>query len=149
MNIVKILWFALGIVLLGIAYVGIFLPGLPWSTPAVCAAYCFAKSSTRMHNWIYSHKIFGPFLIGWKRKENLSHKSKVLYGNYYVLVIGSYVVYYWKSISNIIYWYFYGTSNYLGMEIPRHRKRTRKQNKEGKRIAWLKMKRRKINAQEI
>jgi len=47
MNIVKILWFALGIVLLGIAYVGIFLPGLPWSTPAVCAAYCFAKSSTR------------------------------------------------------------------------------------------------------
>lgn len=69
MNIKKILWFSAGMLLLGVAFVGVYLPGLPWSTPAVGAAYCFARSSERMHNWIYSHRIFGPFLIGWQEKK--------------------------------------------------------------------------------
>ena len=33
MNIKKTLWFSLGIVLLGVAFIGIYLPGLPTSTP--------------------------------------------------------------------------------------------------------------------
>ena len=64
-NIKKAFWFTLGCILLGVAFIGIYLPGLPWSTPAVGAAYCFAKSSDRMHNWIMNHKLFGPFLRGW------------------------------------------------------------------------------------
>ena len=51
-SIKKAFWFTLGCILLGVAFVGVYLPGLPWSTPAVGAAYCFAKSSDRMHNWI-------------------------------------------------------------------------------------------------
>ena len=69
MNIRKTLWFALGITLLAVSFIGIYLPGLPWSTPAVGAAYCFAKSSDRMHRWIYSHPLFGPFLTGWQEKR--------------------------------------------------------------------------------
>ena len=69
MNIKKALWFSAGVLLLGIAYIGVVLPGIPWSTPTVGAAYCFAKSSDRMHRWLYSHRIFGPFLIGWQEKR--------------------------------------------------------------------------------
>lgn len=65
----KTFWMILGFICLGIAYVGIILPGIPWSTPTVGAAYCFAKSSTRMHNWIMNHKLFGPFLRGWAEKR--------------------------------------------------------------------------------
>ena len=65
----KVLWMTLGFVLLGVAYIGVVTPGIPWSTPTVGAAYCFAKSSDRMHNWIMNHKLFGPFLRNWGEKR--------------------------------------------------------------------------------
>jgi uncharacterized membrane protein YbaN (DUF454 family) len=68
-KIKKALWMTLGFICLGIAYIGLITPGIPWSTPTVGAAYCFAKSSERWHNWIMNHKLFGPFLRGWTEKR--------------------------------------------------------------------------------
>jgi len=72
----KTLWFGLGVVLLGVAYAGIVLPGIPWSTPAVGAAYCFARSNDRWHNWLMNHKFFGPFLQNWTQKRVFPVKGK-------------------------------------------------------------------------
>jgi uncharacterized membrane protein YbaN (DUF454 family) len=97
MNIKKALWFSLGCILLVIAFIGIYLPGLPWSTPAVGAAYCFAKSSQRMHDWIMNHKLFGPFLKGWATKRVFPTKFK-----YFMLVtMGSSIAFLWFSTGNI------------------------------------------------
>ena len=68
-KIKKYLWMAAGFFFLGIAYIGLVTPGIPWSTPTVVAAYCFAKGSDRWHNWIMNHKIFGPFLRNWSEKR--------------------------------------------------------------------------------
>lgn len=68
-EIKKALWFSLGMILLGVAYIGLVTPGIPWSTPTVGAAYCFAKSSDRWHNWLMNHRIFGPFLRNWSEKR--------------------------------------------------------------------------------
>ena len=76
MNIKKVFWASCGFVLLGIAYLGVILPGLPWSIFVVMAAYCFAKSSERMHNWLYNHKLFGPFLTNWSEKKVFPLKLK-------------------------------------------------------------------------
>lgn len=76
MNIKKAIWFTLGILCLGLAYVGLVTPGIPWSTPTVAAAYCFSKSSDRMHNWIMNHRIFGPFLRGWAEKRVFPTKAR-------------------------------------------------------------------------
>ncbi len=65
----KVFWMTLGFIFLGIAYIGVVTPGIPWSTPTVVAAYCFAKSSERWHNWIMNHKLFGPFLRNWSEKR--------------------------------------------------------------------------------
>jgi len=65
-RIKKALWFSLGIVFLGIAYLGTFVPGLPWSTPALLATWCFSKSSERFHNYMLNHKLFGPFIKNWQ-----------------------------------------------------------------------------------
>lgn len=54
---------------LGIAYVGLITPGIPWSTPTVAAAFCFAKGSKRWHDWIMNHRLFGPFLCNWNEKR--------------------------------------------------------------------------------
>jgi hypothetical protein len=74
----KAMWFCLGWICLGIAYIGVITPGIPWSTPTVGAAYCFAKSSERMHNWLMNHRLFGPFLRGWAEKRVFPMKARWL-----------------------------------------------------------------------
>lgn len=72
----KFLWTSLGFVSLGMAYLGVITPGLPYSPFVVFAAYCFSKGSERMHKWIYNHKLFGPFLTNWGEKRVFPTKMK-------------------------------------------------------------------------
>jgi uncharacterized protein len=72
----KFLWKILGFASLGMAYVGLVTPGIPYSCFVVFAAYCFAKGSPKMHAWLYNHKIFGPFLTNWGEKRVFPTKMK-------------------------------------------------------------------------
>ena len=72
----RFLWKVLGFLSLGMAYVGIITPGIPYSCFVVFAAYCFAKGSPVMHAWLYNHKIFGPFLTNWNEKRVFPTKMK-------------------------------------------------------------------------
>jgi uncharacterized membrane protein YbaN (DUF454 family) len=72
----KFLWKILGFASLGMAYVGLVTPGIPYSCFIVFAAYCFAKGSPVMHAWLYNHKIFGPFLTNWNEKRVFPTKMK-------------------------------------------------------------------------
>jgi uncharacterized membrane protein YbaN (DUF454 family) len=72
----KFLWTVVGFLSLGMAYVGVVTPGIPYSPFVVFAAYCFSKGSERMHKWIYNHKLFGPFLTNWGEKRVFPLKMK-------------------------------------------------------------------------
>ena len=72
----KFLWKILGFLSLGMAYVGLITPGIPYSIFVVFAAYCFAKGSPTMHAWLYNHKLFGPFLTNWNTKRVFPTKMK-------------------------------------------------------------------------
>lgn len=72
----KIFWNILGFLSLGMAYLGVITPGLPYSIFVVFAAFCFSKGSERMHRWIYNHKLFGPFLTNWNQKRVFPTKMK-------------------------------------------------------------------------
>ena len=72
----QFLWKCLGFLSLGMAYVGVVVPGIPYSPFVVFAAYCFAKSSPRMHAWIMNHKTFGPFINNWNTKRVFPLKLK-------------------------------------------------------------------------
>jgi uncharacterized protein len=76
MQIKRAIWFICGILLLMVAYIGLVLPGIPWSTPTVGAAYCFAQSSPRLHRWLHTHPLFGPFLLGWQKKRIFPTRAK-------------------------------------------------------------------------
>ena len=137
MNIRKALWFTAGMIFLGIAFVGIYLPGLPWSTPTVIAAYCFSKSSDRMHNWLYSHKLFGPFLTGWQEKRIFPTKFK-----YFMLVtMSSSLAIMWFTTGNIkaILWtgMFMALVAGWGWRYPGSEVEYQRRKDAGKRIAWL------------
>jgi uncharacterized protein len=72
----KLFWKLLGFFSLGLAYVGVITPGMPYSIFVVFAAYCFAKGSPKMHAWLYNHKLFGPFLTNWGTKRVFPTKMK-------------------------------------------------------------------------
>jgi len=72
----RFLWTVVGFLSLGMAYVGLITPGIPYSCFVVFAAYCFAKGSPKMHAWLYNHKIFGPFLTNWGEKRVFPTKMK-------------------------------------------------------------------------
>jgi uncharacterized membrane protein YbaN (DUF454 family) len=72
----KFFWNVLGFLSLGMAYIGVITPGIPYSCFVVFAAYCFSKGSERMHNWIMNHKLFGPFLRNWGEKRVFPVKMK-------------------------------------------------------------------------
>ena len=72
----KFFWKCLGFLSLGMAYIGLITPGIPYSCFVVFAAYCFAKGSPKMHAWLYNHKIFGPFLTNWGEKRVFPQKMK-------------------------------------------------------------------------
>ena len=80
----KVLWTTVGLLSLGMAYIGVVTPGIPYSPFVVFAAYCFSKGSERLHKWIYNHKIFGPFLTNWGEKRVFPQKMK-----YFMLVMMS------------------------------------------------------------
>ena len=65
----KWLWRSLGLLFVGCAYIGAIVPGIPMTTFAVLALWCFAKSSPELHDWLYNHPKFGPYLQDWKNKR--------------------------------------------------------------------------------
>ncbi len=75
-GMIRYFWLCLGFVSLGMAYIGVITPGLPYSPFVVFAAYCFAKSSPKMHAWIMNHRIFGPFITNWNQKRVFPLKLK-------------------------------------------------------------------------
>jgi uncharacterized membrane protein YbaN (DUF454 family) len=72
----KLFWNILGFLSLGMAYIGVITPGIPYSPFVVFSAYCFSKGSERMHRWLYNHKLFGPFLTNWGEKRVFPQKMK-------------------------------------------------------------------------
>ena len=134
----KPIWFTLGILFLGIAFVGVLVPGIPWSTPAVVAAFCFSKSSQRMHNYIHSHSVFGPFLKGWSDKKIFPIKAKKLM----LITMGVSLIIVWFTIESwitfsIILALMIGTIIW-GWRYPGSEEEYERRKAAGEKIAWLK-----------
>jgi len=71
------MYIALGLLLVGIAFIGIFVPGIPRTGPAIGATICFSKASPRLYNWMRASKHFGPYLRNYFEKTGLPMAYKV------------------------------------------------------------------------
>jgi len=96
-RIKKALWYVTGMLSLGIAYIGFITPGIPFSIFLVFSAYCFSKSSQKMHDWLYNHKHFGPFLTNWVEKRIFPQRMKYAM----VLVMSSSIAFLWFTTYNL------------------------------------------------
>lgn len=57
---------AAGLLCVGLAVLGLFLPLVPATPFLLLAAACFARSSERLHTWMLRHRHFGPLLQDWE-----------------------------------------------------------------------------------
>jgi len=69
---------ALGVFLLGLGVVGTVLPGIPTTMPIILAAFFFSKSSPRFDNWMVNHRVFGPLVRDWRSGAGFSVRAKVV-----------------------------------------------------------------------
>lgn len=69
-------WVGLGFLAMGLGIVGLVLPLLPTTPFMLLAAAAFAKSSPRLHDWLVSHRIFGPAIRDWRDHRAISPKAK-------------------------------------------------------------------------
>jgi len=72
------LLFILGWLLFAVGFVGVFVPVLPTTVFMLLALWCFSRSSDRFHNWLYTHKHFGPPLQLWQEHRVIPLKAKYI-----------------------------------------------------------------------
>ena len=72
----RILWLFAGIVSLSMGVVGAFVPLLPTVPLILLAAFCFARSSERLHNWLVTHPRFGPAIQDWSDRGAIARPAK-------------------------------------------------------------------------
>ncbi|MGB0922483.1 MAG: YbaN family protein [Alphaproteobacteria bacterium] len=75
---IRPLWVALGILALGCGIAGVVLPLLPTTPFILLAAYAFARSSPRLHQWLISHRVFGPLIENWERHGAIDKRTKIV-----------------------------------------------------------------------
>ena len=73
---IRILWLLAGLLAVAIGAVGIVLPLLPTTPFLLIAAFAFARSSTRLNNWLLEHRSFGPLINNWHRDGSIDRKVK-------------------------------------------------------------------------
>ena len=74
----RLIWLAGGWSSVGLGAAGIVLPLVPTTPFMLLAAFCFARSSPRFHDWLVNHPRFGPPIQDWRREGAISRPAKRL-----------------------------------------------------------------------
>lgn len=77
-----------GILLLGLGWIGVFLPFLPGTPFFLAAAVCFSRSSRRLDQWFRSTPVYRKHLKDFSEARTMSRRSKALVIASVTLVMG-------------------------------------------------------------
>jgi uncharacterized membrane protein YbaN (DUF454 family) len=67
-----------GVLSVGLATAGIFLPLLPTTPFLLLAAACFMRSSDRLYRWLVTHKWFGPYIKNYREHKAITRRAKIV-----------------------------------------------------------------------
>lgn len=77
MKIKKAFYIVLGCIGLGIGAVGAVLPMLPAFPFLLLAAFCFGKSSEKLHTWFINTKLYKNNLESYVKGQGMTWKTKI------------------------------------------------------------------------
>lgn len=74
--IVRVAYLITGLFALLLGGIGLFVPLLPTVPFVILAAFCFARSSSRLEQWLVGHQRFGPHILAWRSRGAISPPGK-------------------------------------------------------------------------
>ena len=74
----KYIYITLGLVFVGLGFLGVFLPGIPTTPFVILSAWLFSRSSKYLENWLINHNVFGQLILDWRKHQGIKRKSKLL-----------------------------------------------------------------------
>lgn len=74
------------------------LPLLPTVPFLLLAAFCFARSSERLHQWLVGHPTFGPPIRDWEERGAIGRRAKWIAT---VSMAGSVIVALWLGLPGL------------------------------------------------
>jgi hypothetical protein len=73
----KILLNICGLIFVGLAILGIFLPLLPTTPFLLLASACFFRGSDKLYNWLINSKYFGTYIKNYRENKYIPLKVKI------------------------------------------------------------------------
>lgn len=73
----KIIYMVVGSISLSLGVVGTILPILPTVPFLLLAAYCFARSSKKLHNWFVSTRLYKDNLESYVKGQGMTRATKI------------------------------------------------------------------------
>jgi uncharacterized membrane protein YbaN (DUF454 family) len=67
-----------GTISLGLGVAGIFIPILPTTPFLLLAAYCYMRSSSRMHRWLLNNRFFGSYVRNYIEGRGMPLHLKII-----------------------------------------------------------------------
>ena len=77
-KLVRLLFVFIGSIFVGLAVIGIFLPGLPTTPFLILAAYFYIRSSNKLYNWLINNKILGIYIRGYLSGKGMPLRAKII-----------------------------------------------------------------------
>ena len=74
----RYLLLAIGWFFLALGAIGAFLPVLPTVPFLLVTAWAWAKSSKRLHAWLYGNPTYGPYLVAWDKHGVIPKRAKIM-----------------------------------------------------------------------
>ena len=71
-------YLALGLIFVGLGFVGIAVPVMPTTIFMILGLWAFKKSSPRLENWLRYHPLFGATLRDWEEHGAIRKETKVV-----------------------------------------------------------------------
>ena len=71
------LYFAAGLISVGLGTLGAFLPLLPTVPFLLLAVFCFARSNPKWEQKLLDHPKWGPQIRDWQERKAISRKAKI------------------------------------------------------------------------
>lgn len=89
----RAVYVVLGIILVGLALLGAFLPLLPTTPFLLLASFFFIRSSPRLNAWLLRSPLFGPFLQDWHRHRGVRLRVKITAVAVIIVAIGASLIF--------------------------------------------------------
>ncbi len=67
-----------GLLCVGLGFVGTVVPGMPTTIFLILALFFFKKGSPRFEAWLLNHPVFGPTLRDWERDGSIKPRTKLV-----------------------------------------------------------------------